>query len=227
MAPALPTPDPVPPGIGERELEKLRSPGWRYPWRIAPGIVANCSDPGARRLAASQLEMLAPHVRELFAATPNGYRRMVVAGAADKPFAHAAFDWGAEHVTCLEADDDSARRSELIGRLRGLPRERLEIRVEADLDAFVTGAETRFAVAFLAGIVGPVDEPTALARTAKASASGLAILELSGEPEAQLEEALGAAGMTRWGRLTPPADSDPRMVLGKRSLLLASPGSNS
>lgn len=221
------TASPHPPGLSDDSLARLREPDWSHPWRVTPKIVANCLAPGARRLAASQIEMLAPHLRAAFASAPAGERRLLLAGDAESPIAHAALDWGAERVLCVDSDAAAVERGRLIRRLRGIDRERLEIGLAASSDTPGGGSPERSTVAILAGIVAPVDDPASLADTAAASASELAVLDLEGEPGLELEGALATAGLRRLGLLRPNAESDPRLVLGLRSLLLAAPGTDS
>jgi tRNA (mo5U34)-methyltransferase len=143
------------------ELE--RNPRWMYPWALADGRVAPILGPELPSIHDTRTRMIEPHAR---AALTRSDATAIDLGCSEGWFAHRLLDWGADHVTGIDAREVNIRRARLIQDHYGIPRRRLTYRCASVYDPMVRRFEAADVVLCL-GLIYHLEDPIGALRIAR------------------------------------------------------------
>lgn len=186
-------------------------------WDLGPGQVTPSPAPGARQAGYNVAAMLAEAVRDELALSDEPLRGLVI-GCGEGWIAHRLLDWGLAFVLGIDEREEAIGAALNLRDRFALAPDELALRRVGSLAGLGAAGLGRFDLAFVAGRIA---ERAAAFELARASGVRLCAIE-SGDRLADRAMAR-EVGFGTVSLAEPAADSERRIVLLERALLLARP----
>lgn len=159
----------------ELASELGRSPGWMYPWSLAPGAEAPLLHPELPSVHRTRAEMIEPAVRAVLAAAGPKATALDLA-CSEGYFGQRLLEWGAQRVVGIDIRAQNVRRAELVRDHFGVDPTHLSFQRG---DVFELDPETLgdFDVVLLLGLIYHVEDPVGVVRLARRLTRSLCVVE--------------------------------------------------